>query len=217
MRMTCWIVMLAMLTGVRVSEAGQCAYSMYPDQEAFSPTVYTTPNSICIYPDGRTSLSQAVRGNMNLYYGLLLEEYDYNSGWHHVAYEEQGIMLGGVASNVVLCDTTTAYILRDWSMPIIGEQTIRGGGHSAVDQGGQPVGGIVCYWAPSEECGVYEMEVYINSPDINGDMVVNLADTILYSGDLNGGYNYRSDFNWDGVINVTDTAIFAAAIGAHCQ
>lgn len=209
--------LLGMLMVCSVCSAGECPYQMYPDQEVFDPNVYTTPNSLCIYPDGRSSLSDAVEGGFSIYYGVLLDVYDYDSGWHHVDYEAQGMQLGNSGATVTLCDTTIAYLRRDKLYEVFGSQTIRGGGHSEIGQDGQPISSVVAYWSPDEYCGMYGMDLFINSPDINGDLVVNMTDTILYSGDLSGGYNYRSDFNWDGVINVTDTAIFAAAIGAHCQ
>lgn len=58
--------------------------------------------------------------------------------------------------------------------------------------------------------------VSYNSPDINGDLVVNLSDVATFAGDFFTGYNYRSDFNYDQVINLTDVAMFASAMGAVC-
>jgi hypothetical protein len=55
-----------------------------------------------------------------------------------------------------------------------------------------------------------------NSPDINGDHVVNLADVALFSADFFGNYNYRSDFFWDGVISLSDVALMAQGMGSFC-
>jgi len=54
------------------------------------------------------------------------------------------------------------------------------------------------------------------SPDINGDLVVNLTDVSLFAGDFYGGYSFRSDFYYDGVINLSDVGKLAQAIGAAC-
>ncbi len=55
-----------------------------------------------------------------------------------------------------------------------------------------------------------------NSPDINGDLAVNLIDLGYFALDLNGPYNYRSDFHFDGAINLPDLGKLAAAFGSHC-
>jgi hypothetical protein len=55
-----------------------------------------------------------------------------------------------------------------------------------------------------------------NSPDINGDLVVNLADVVIFAGDYFSGYQYRSDLVRDGVLNLSDIALFSLHVGAHC-
>jgi len=55
-----------------------------------------------------------------------------------------------------------------------------------------------------------------NSPDINGDLVVNLADVVIFAGDYFSGYQFRSDLVRDGVLNLSDIALFSLHIGAHC-
>ena len=55
-----------------------------------------------------------------------------------------------------------------------------------------------------------------NSPDISGDLVVNLSDVALFTGDYYGPYNYRSDFYWDGILNLSDIVFLAQAVGASC-
>jgi hypothetical protein len=58
------------------------------------------------------------------------------------------------------------------------------------------------------------------SPDLNGDLVVNLADVHYFSGDYNaaagGSAIHRSDFHWDGFLNLSDVGRFAASMGAGC-
>jgi hypothetical protein len=61
------------------------------------------------------------------------------------------------------------------------------------------------------------LNVSFNSPDINGDLVVNLSDIAFFASDFfSPGYNYRSDFNYDQVINLQDVAMLAGAVGAFC-
>jgi len=58
--------------------------------------------------------------------------------------------------------------------------------------------------------------IYFNSPDIDGDCVINLLDVATFSADFYGEYNYRSDFFLDGELNLLDIPILASAIGISC-
>ncbi|MFH1843139.1 MAG: hypothetical protein ABIF77_08005 [bacterium] len=53
------------------------------------------------------------------------------------------------------------------------------------------------------------LDILFNSPDIDGSLVVNLTDVILFAQDYYGAYNYRSDFYWDGNLNLSDIVILA--------
>ena len=55
-----------------------------------------------------------------------------------------------------------------------------------------------------------------NSPDINGDLTVDLSDLSLFAGNFFGAYHYRGDFNNDGIINLSDLAIFATGYQTIC-
>jgi hypothetical protein len=55
-----------------------------------------------------------------------------------------------------------------------------------------------------------------NSPDITGDLVVNLLDVSTFAGDFYGSYTFRSDLFYDGVHNLSDVAKLAQALGASC-
>ncbi len=55
-----------------------------------------------------------------------------------------------------------------------------------------------------------------NSPDMNGDGSVNLADMGMFSTDFYGEYHFRSDFFRDGAINLSDVGQLATSFGANC-
>ena len=55
------------------------------------------------------------------------------------------------------------------------------------------------------------------SPDINGDLIVNLTDSGFFAQDLFITYHFRSDFNADGVINLSDSGFMATSIGINCN
>ena len=54
------------------------------------------------------------------------------------------------------------------------------------------------------------------SPDLNGDLIVNLVDTALFAQDFATGYTFRSDFSRDMILNLSDLSYFAGAIGKGC-
>ncbi len=61
------------------------------------------------------------------------------------------------------------------------------------------------------------LAISYNSPDINGDGVVNLTDVPLFAGDFHGGaYDFRSDFHYDGIVNLSDVVHMAQGLGSSC-
>jgi hypothetical protein len=60
------------------------------------------------------------------------------------------------------------------------------------------------------------LPISLNSPDITGDLVVNITDMVLFGADWLGSYRYRSDLFYDGVIDISDIALFAQGMGASC-
>ena len=87
-------------------------------------------------------------------------------------------------------------------------QPLRSGGHSEgrteVRVNGSPV---------ELSSGV---RLGFNSPDINGDLTVNLTDVQIFTTDFYGPFDFRSDFYRDGSVNLSDLAEMAHAFGAGC-
>lgn len=57
----------------------------------------------------------------------------------------------------------------------------------------------------------------VNSPDIDGDRVVNLTDIGIFAGDYFGPFHMRSDLHRDGVLNLSDIGVMAEHLGADCR
>ena len=51
------------------------------------------------------------------------------------------------------------------------------------------------------------------SPDINGDLKVDLMDVGIFALDWNGGWTFRSDLNADGVLDLADIGVLATHFG----
>ena len=84
----------------------------------------------------------------------------------------------------------------------------------AAKGGGWTQSGIaVYYWGD-----LYQVfpDYWINSPDINGDMLVNLIDVATFARDYAQGYHFRSDFIYDGRVNLADVGEFATHLGEAC-
>ncbi len=61
------------------------------------------------------------------------------------------------------------------------------------------------------------VDVVVLTADLNGDLMVNLTDTIDFAAlYLSGGYAPAIDFLWDGEINLSDLVIFAGAVNTAC-
>ncbi len=71
-------------------------------------------------------------------------------------------------------------------------------------------------WLRDETGGLLAPGMVLNSPDINGDLVIDLGDLGLFATDFFGAYNFRSDFFWDGVLNLADVGRLAASFGDQC-
>ena len=60
------------------------------------------------------------------------------------------------------------------------------------------------------------MNLNFVSPDLNGDLMVNLSDIVAFVSDLEAGAASRSDFNHDGAVNLSDVIIMVGGLGADC-
>jgi len=93
-----------------------------------------------------------------------------------------------------------------------GETTIggplRGGGWSEA-----PARVEIASYVAQQPAG---LALAFNSPDINGDLKVDLSDVQLFAADYYGAYRLRSDFAFDGQVNLSDIVPLAEAMGAVC-
>ena len=85
---------------------------------------------------------------------------------------------------------------------------LRGGGHGTAADFELTAPGVMC--THNRDTGLL-----VNSPDLNGDLAVDLADVVLFVQDYFGPYNYRSDLCWDGRVGLNDLAYMAIALQAN--
>jgi hypothetical protein len=55
-----------------------------------------------------------------------------------------------------------------------------------------------------------------NSPDMDGNLLINLADVVTFADVLFGAYDYCADFLWDGAVNLSDVVTLATHRGHVC-
>jgi hypothetical protein len=106
---------------------------------------------------------------------------------------------GGLpADHATLADGTT-----EWAGPL------RAGGHSH---------GLVRVFTWGNPVFTNDGQpLQVNSPDLNGDLEINLLDVPLFAQDFLGGtYDFRSDLHYDGVVNLSDIIPLAQHLGARC-
>ena len=113
------------------------------------------------------------------------------------------------------CSRCPAGSIADHSTEWNGETTITGpvGFGGAIDPDGIRWANVFVNGEPILQPG---FDIRFNSPDLNGDLRVDLTDVVLFAGDYFGAYHYRSDFHWDGVLNLADVVLMARGWGSVC-
>ncbi len=69
-------------------------------------------------------------------------------------------------------------------------------------------------------CPPFVVAVNVRSPDINGDLSVNLADFSIFASSFPSppnAYDHRCDYNYDGSINLVDHSMFGQHFNHNCQ
>lgn len=98
---------------------------------------------------------------------------------------------------------TDRYGITEWTFPQ------RAGGHSQASCRVYVNGLIVT--------GGTMPALHFNSPDMNGDLAVTLADVPQFALGYFGPYAFASDLQQDGAVNLGDIVVLARSIGAGCQ
>ncbi len=126
-------------------------------------------------------------------------------------YPSEDLWLQTTAGGLKLCPGGS---VADFSTNASGVTTfsraIYGGGSSGAEQTVVMINGSALVGS--------NMNIHFNSPDINGDLVVDVRDSPFYANDAVHPipYNYRSDYLYDNQINVSDTVLYAQGIGKTC-
>jgi hypothetical protein len=169
------------------------------------------PISICVLPDGEAKIYSYLSAGQEINAVLLFPVEDWTDDPPfprvHVEWFGGGPEVNCGFSEVVLTSDSEGWVT--WT------PDFQGGGHRGPDEAVY-LGLMMMELCPNQHLELQE-DVYFNSPDISGDLKVDLTDVQIFSGDFFGNYDYRCDFNGDGVINLSDIPIMAQAVGSACR
>lgn len=170
------------------------------------------PVTLLVVPDGsgpgltaaRTINRQAVDAT------VVVHAIEDGFGWPLVGSPRDQWSLGWDGAGVAACTDglapdhdTLADGSTAWSAPL------RAGGHSH--------GLARPYWLTQPMLANAGLALQVNSPDLNGDLVVDLIDVTQFAQDYAGGaYQFRSDLSYDGVVNLSDIIPMVQHYGARC-
>lgn len=195
--------------------SGSGPWERVPDPMlSWATTAATAPVTLYVLPEGNGDpLTQAtIHGGGKMAATITLNLVDANMV-PIPDYPAEDLWLKTDQNGLVLCEggavadaNTDAAGVTTWSGPL------RGGGHT--NPGSGELMQVIVAGQPLFQPG---LDVQVHSPDLNGDLIVDLMDFSLFSADWYGPYNVRSDFYWDDVLDLSDAILFVEGGGASCQ
>lgn len=179
------------------------AAAQFPCDHAYNSTAQSPAGHLTVFPDGSgPSLASA---------GLVVELWVVGCpGEPIVGYPRLDMWLHGEEP----ADLSVCYrgSLADADTDADGYTTFSG----ALQAGGHSQAGLAVYVAGVKLWGGPPLPITLNSPDINGDLVVNMQDLATFAIDYAQGPTFRSDLVRDGVLDLKDVGRFAGALGVSC-
>ena len=174
---------------------------------------YNGQATLLVVPDGsgpplteaRTPTGEIVDATIHL------TMVDYCNGENPVlGFPREDMWLESIGDGVVFCvggsiadENTDAAGHTQWSGPLAG---------GGFDEGNCRVV-INGMWAGN----LAGLTINFNSPDINGDRMVNLIDVSIFTQGYYEEYEFRFDFLRDGAVNLSDISVLASAYGKTCD
>jgi len=210
----CLALLIILLAGAGTRVEADCWIIPDPYMSWAGPSD-PTPVSIWILPDGSGLPLDQAQGPGGVTVSMSIQVLLFTpDGNPHSGIEPHEVWIEDLLGEVSLC-------LPGWHPDVWNQAegeffftgSPAGGGSRAHADNNNPFRVMVCngpLWDP-----VYNLAV--NSPDINGDLQVNLVDLSLFGQDFHGVYAYRSDFVWDGQVNLLDLAVLGGALGLECE
>ncbi|MCK4415319.1 MAG: DUF11 domain-containing protein [Candidatus Eisenbacteria sp.] len=184
-----------------------------PDLSLSTAECLSIERSIFSLPDGAgTPLGDAYQlGGQRAGGGVVLTLRD-DHGDPVADYPAAQLQLKACGGSFVTCGSG---VIADSSTSVAGRTTLGGPLRAGGSDGYSGAAVYVDGDSLLQSCML--LPYWFNSPDINADLQVSIADLALLAGDLNGVYDYRSDFYWDGILNLSDVVLFDYGYGRTCS
>lgn len=190
------------------------AASPVPDLDNSTATLYYHgPVSLCVVPGGGGDLLSEARTLDGTPVDATVHVWIYDGMANPIfAFPWEDIWLESTAGSLAACYPLG--VMADAATDFDGYTSFSGalsaGGHSAVGEKLQ----VLIVGTPVDCC---DLDIRFNSPDVNGDRVVDLTDVFLFSqAYLSGAYEYAADFFADGVLDLSDLVVFSRHVNASC-
>ena len=194
--------LLAPLAGAQEDIDWYLVWTFYPE-EAVGARLLVVPDASGLpFTDARAPGGYPVDATIHLvltdYQHDPVVNYPAEDLWLASSGQDLAACAGGLCADGPTDEEGAAY----WILPR------RAGGHNV----GETLHGVVSGWELSTE-----IPLTMVSPDITGDLAVNLADIVLFTDALGGGAGWsRADYNNDQQVNLVDIVLFTSALGADC-
>lgn len=181
-----------------------------PDlSNSYAVTAAPGPVSICNVPDGSGQRLRAcyLYGGQEVDARITLTVLDMFDDPVFL-YPHEDLWLESADGALAICPGGT---VADEPTNIDGETTFS----HQLFAGGQGIGTVVMINGDALDQEPFAIDH--NSPDLTGDLVVDLSDIATWASDwATGVYRYRSDLHWDGVLDISDVALLVRAVSATC-
>jgi hypothetical protein len=201
---------VASLAGAAAARADWGIVDPYLSTVWFS-TPFSPPATLLVVPDGSGPGFTAARTiNRQIVDATVIARAINDMGLAETSLQREEWSLVWRGGNVVACanglapdhdtlaDGTTA-----WSTP--------------PRAGGQSQALVRPAWLGQQLLSTAGLALQVNSPDLNGDLVVDLLDVARFAQDFGSGvYQFRSDLSYDGVVNLSDIIPMVQHYGARC-
>jgi hypothetical protein len=191
------------------------AASTVPDLNHSTVAVYYHgPMSICVVPGGGGDLLSEARTLDGTPVDATIHVWIVDGGADPIyGFPWEDIWLESTAGSLAPCYPLG--VMADAATDLQGYTAFSGalsaGGHSAPGEKLQ----VYIAGTPVACC---DLDIRFNSPDVDGNGVVDLTDLVLFSQAYTGGaYDYAGDLFADGVLNLSDVQVFATHYAASCD
>lgn len=200
-------------TAVLLLAAPPAVAGIEPDGDFFQLICDAPPGvavTLPVLPDGSGRPLTAARGPQGQVLNATIHLFYFDAyGNPLVGMAPEDMWLGSVDGGLAVCaQGSIADRATDTHGETVWVQPLRAGGWSTA--------GCQVYHNGWELAGPSGLNLRFCSPDLDGNLRVDLSDVATFAGDFYGAHAFRSDLDADGTVNLGDIAVMAQSLGRDC-